>query len=56
MEQALVFFANCFNRIIQLFDSYVFTLFNMRITLLDIFLTLVIISMVITLYWKGAKG
>lgn len=56
MQQCFDFFANCFYTIVSLVNSYVFTIYNMKVTLLDILLSCIIISMAVTLYWKGAKG
>lgn len=56
MEQSLDFFANCFSTLVSLLNGYVFTIYNMRVTLLDIFISCIILSMCVTLYWKGAKG
>lgn len=56
LHSAIAFFGNCFVVLTNLLDSYSFVIFGTSITLLEILITAVLISMAITLYWRGAKG
>jgi len=56
MQRFFEMFFGFYNDLFSLLNSYKISAFGANVSLLMIFGVFIILSMVITLFWKGAKG
>lgn len=56
MTEILRFFGNMWSIILGLLDLYTFDIGGTKFSLFEILLGFVLVSMAITIFWKGAKG
>lgn len=57
MEQAFNFFINAFRSIMYHVGLHTqFSIYGLNVNLIDIFLGGILLSMIIGVFWKGAKG
>lgn len=56
MQAFFELFIGYCQRWLQLIDSYYMVIYGYRISILSILVAFLITSMIITVYWKGAKG
>ena len=56
MLDAIYFVFDFFTDIIELLSFYYFEIGGMAISLFDIMIGAVVLSMIITVFWKGARG
>lgn len=56
MWSFIVFFRNRIADIADMLDSFHFSIAGMSVSIFDIFFGLIVTSMIISLFWKGARG
>lgn len=57
MEKAFNFFINAFRSIIYNVGQHTqFSVYGLNVNLIDILLGGILLSMIISVFWKGAKG
>lgn len=56
MQQFFEMFVDWFNQLFALLNSYTIEAFGVNVSLLVIYGAFIVLSMVISLFWKGAKG
>lgn len=56
MWDFVLFLKNALLRLAAVFDQFSFNLGGINFTLLEIFLGLIAFAMVVSVFWKGARG
>lgn len=56
MQRFFEMFFGFYNDLFSLLNSYTFTAFGVEVSILMVFFIFIVLSMVITLFWKGARG
>lgn len=55
MYQFILWFAGAFNQLLSLLDSISFNIAGYDVSYLSLIVAFLLISMVISIFWKGAK-
>lgn len=56
MTNAIRYIFQFMHNIISLLRSYTFDFYNVHVSIIDIIFAFIVISMVVTVFWKGARG
>ena len=56
MTEFFEFFAQWMNNLLALLNSVTFRIFNFNVSLLYLLLGFIFVSMMLGIFWKGAKG